>query len=294
MRCLRGLASKDGNGIRFLENPIEGAIWTCRMAKCLISGPQSWGQHMIIYNISGLLLGLSGVIVAVTLYMLTGIPSLGLFALAALWIAFGRPRPALTDGRRDPAPALFFIPLAFLAVPIVVAGIASAVQQIRGPAHEAVAALVSPEKVQAPHTARELLRADERVLAAEQFSGNVELSKKVFTALKAVVNPRLKPYDAHVFTRIAGDKLVVLIRLESLRHAETDGRGELLDLLAQTIATVPEAATKNLYLGLRGMLLYGGILTPAGRAEGKAVPAEALLAAYGEAESQLAGATVAK
>jgi hypothetical protein len=242
---------------------------------------------MLIYNLGGLALGLSGVFTAITISYLTGARALGLFALAGLWVAFGRPRAPLPDGTREPAPALFFIPLAFLAVPVFVVGIASAVQQIReasddvSEAAHPVATLVKPEKVEvASASARERLRADERALVAEKFSGDVVLSKKAFAAFQSVVNPAAKPHEANVFTRVAGDKVLVLIRLESLRTSHTEGRAELLDVLATSIASLPEVKDKQVYIGLRGLLLYGGIHTPTISEEGKAVAPDALLAVY--------------
>src|SRR5262245_32739532 len=75
---------------------------------------------IIICNLSGLLLAGAGIVAGLFVALLSGWFSLGLLTLAAIWLAGGLwwRNHDLSRGVKRPYPALFFIPLPFLAVPV--------------------------------------------------------------------------------------------------------------------------------------------------------------------------------
>src|SRR5262245_6315869 len=128
---------------------------------------------IIIYNLSGLLLAGAGVVAGLFVALLTGWFSLGLLTLAVIWFAgwLWWRNQEISRGVKRPYPALFFIPLPFLAAPVaIVAALLFLVIELQ-------------VHTRPPDPRSELFRADERMLDSAAASGDVQLSQKILAML---------------------------------------------------------------------------------------------------------------
>lgn len=75
---------------------------------------------IIIYNLSGLLLAVAGVFVGLLVFLVSGWIGPGLLTIALIWFAGGLwwRNQEISPGVKRPFPAVYFIPLPFLAVPV--------------------------------------------------------------------------------------------------------------------------------------------------------------------------------
>jgi hypothetical protein len=88
---------------------------------------------LLVHNRTGLILGLIGIFVGMVAAALTGWLGVGGLTLAAIWFGGGlwwkyRPRP---DGLPGRYPSIYFIPLPFLAVPVVLLSMVALVLDAR-------------------------------------------------------------------------------------------------------------------------------------------------------------------
>ncbi len=128
---------------------------------------------IIIYNLSGLILASAGIMAGLVVFMVSGWISPGLLTLAVIWFVGGfwwRNQKDVSPGVKRPFPALYFIPLPFLAVPAAaVAALLLLVVDLGGRAQRA-------------DRRAELFRADDQMLDSAAATGELAVPANVALA----------------------------------------------------------------------------------------------------------------
>src|SRR5215213_8628171 len=164
---------------------------------------------ILIYNLTGLLLGLIGVGLGLMTFLLTGRLSLGLLIIASVWLAFGfRRRVDHTTGAKGPFPSVFFIPLGFWGIPIVLLVLPVFL----------IEQFAARQERKAPDQRAALFNADEAWLRTTNISGDVRLSRAIREGLVGTLVAEAKAEDFVVFTRTSPDAVLVLIAAPNLKQ----------------------------------------------------------------------------
>jgi hypothetical protein len=221
---------------------------------------------IIIYNRSGLIVGVLGLFLGLLAAMASGFVSLGGTIVAAVWIGVGlwckyRARP---DGQIGRYPAIFFIPLPFWAVPLVLMSLVALVIEVK-------AGRRPPD----PREAR--FRADERLLDSASFSGDVSLSKSLLDALGKITVEEYRADNYNVFTKLGDDTVLVLIKSPNLKNFKMPARVTLLHAIESILATQPQTKGKQPYIGVKGRIAFGAIRVPPDQIKTGSVLAESPL-----------------
>jgi len=219
---------------------------------------------IIIYNLSGLLIGIAGIAVGFLAIVVTGWISAGLLTLGAIWLAFGRARRDPETGIARPAPALFFIPLYLLSIPILLLALLAAIGDVQ-----------QGRKALDPRSA--LLQADQKALDQTKLTGDPDLAGAAYDALKAIA----RDDKMHVFAAARGPAVLVLVKIPSLKEIGESDRAAMAQALIAALEDRDASRGRQVYLGIRGRLTYGIIRTPAGTKIGSVVSSDPLLEFYG-------------
>jgi hypothetical protein len=221
---------------------------------------------IIVYNPSGLIVCVVGLFLGLLVAVVSGLVSLGGATVATVWIGAGlwckyRARP---DGKIGRFPAIFFIPLPFLAAPLVLMSLLALVIEVsvgRRP----------PDPREARFT------ADERMLDSASFSGDVSLSKSLGDALGKITVEEAKADNYHVFTKLGDDTVLVLIKSPNLKNFKMPARVELLHAIESILASQPQTKGKQPYIGVKGRIAFGAIRVPPDQIKTGSVLAESPL-----------------
>ncbi len=228
----------------------------------------------IIYNLSGLLVGIAGVIVGLLALTLTGSLALGLMALAVVWFALGiwwRSR-VTESGEKRPFPSVFFIPVPFVA--ILVAVLAVLMFFIERTADNQP---VDPRAAS--------FKADAKMLSQAQATGDVALSQSVLNGIQAAAIDATVPSQNHVFTRRNEAAVLVLVKVPELKNYTDDAQRRLLDAVVETLQADKQSKGLRIYVGIKGRLLYGAVRIPPDEVKiGSFVSESMLYEFYGENE----------
>ena len=206
---------------------------------------------IIVYNTSGLIVGVLGLFLGVLVVVASGLFSLGGATVAAVWIGAGlwwkyRARP---DGETGRFPAIFFVPLPFWAAPVLLTSLLALFVEVR-------AGRRAPD----PRGAR--FTADERMLDSTAFSGDVPLSKSLRDALGKIVVAEARADDYHVFTKLGDGTVLVLIKSPKLQNFRMPARVQLLHAIESILASQPQTKGKQPYIGVKGRIAFGAIRVP--------------------------------
>lgn len=236
---------------------------------------------LLIYNLSGLLLGVAGIIVGFFLLALTDQFGFAFLGAALTWLLFGGRRRPDEFGQRRPAPSLFFIPLRYWGIPLALLAVPVFVVQFVGDR--------KPKDTRAA-----LLNADERALRSAAVSGDRALAVAVQAHLALSAVEEISAEQFHVFARlrngIDGQSALILVRAENLRQFPEPVRAQLLDTIAE--AAAEDHPHAKLYIGVKGRISFGAIRTPLGGTQtGKVVSEEPLYDFYRPASSGGAAAS---
>ena len=222
---------------------------------------------LIIYNLPGLLVGLAGLAGGFAGLLLSGSIGVGLSAVAAVWFAAGfwwRRRPAADElGRpaKRPWPALFFVPLPFLAVPLALLGaLAVAFERTRADAP--------------PDPLAEAFRVDEALLNAAPATGDADLARRVLATLEEVTVEAAGARNYSVFVRRKPGAVLVLMKAPNLKTYGDAAREQLVKAVAEIVRAGAPGDPPAVYVGVKGRALFGAIRTPTGgvRTGGAVVP----------------------
>ena len=216
---------------------------------------------LIIYNLPGLLVGIAGLVCGFAALLMSGSVGAGLCGVAAAWFGLGlwwrrRPVGDSTGGRARRAwPALFFVPLPFLAAPLAALGVAAAVFQ-------------SNRDARPPDPRAEAFRADEARLDEAPATGEADLSRRVLAALRDATVEAAGAEDYSVFTRRRPGAVLVLLKAPNLKTYGDAAREELVEGVAAIVAAevVGESGDDppGVYVGVKGRSLFGAVRTPTG------------------------------
>jgi hypothetical protein len=221
---------------------------------------------IIVYNRSGLIVGVLGLFLGLVAAVGSGLVSLGGATVAAVWIGAGlwckyRARP---DGQIGRFPAIFFIPLPFWAVPLVLMSLLALLIEVR-----------VGRRPPDPREAR--FRADERMLDSTSSSGDVSLSKSLLDALGKITVEEGMADNYHVFTKLGDDTVLVLIRSPNLKNFKMPARVELLHAIESILASQSQTKGKQPYIGVKGRIAFGAIRVPPDQIKTGSVLAESPL-----------------
>jgi hypothetical protein len=219
---------------------------------------------IIIYNLSGLIIGLAGLVVGFLVFGLTGWLSAGLLILGVIWLAFGRGRRDPESGLKRPAPSLFFIPLFVLAFPILLLALPTVIFDVQ-----------SGRKALDPRSAQ--FREDERALSQSKLAGDRALALAAYDVLKTSALDD----KTHVFASTDGDRVLILAKIPSLKELDESARAVMVKALTTALETHDAVKGRRLFLGVKGQFTYGVVQTPAGSKIGKTVSSDPLLDYYG-------------
>lgn len=205
----------------------------------------------IIYNLPGLLLGIAGVVVGLLAMILTGSLGLGMLALAVVWFATGFwwRNYDTASGQKRPFPAVFFIPLPFLAIPLAVLALPTffVERNIRN---------------RPPDARAELFGADEKMLDIAQATGNASLSQSLLTTLQDRVIEGAKADRYCIFTRLKPDAVLVLMKAPNLKDYSDNARRQLIETIMEILQADEQSKGKRLYVGIKGRINFGAIRVP--------------------------------
>lgn len=212
---------------------------------------------IIIYNISGLLIGALGLglgFVVMVVMLGVGSPIFlcpGILSVAAVWCAFGRATPNLETGEMRPAPALFFIPLFYWGLVIGVLSLPiAAVEFVAGPRANGVAAGKAADNPRADQF-REL----ERGLSRNQSDDDV-----LSALLTGMIAKVLPGEPVNVAIKSSDKSVLVLMKLKDLKKIKDSDRKLLLNAIHE-LAEAHRPGVK-VYAGIKGKLLFGAISVP--------------------------------
>ena len=219
---------------------------------------------VIIYNLSGLLVGLAGMAAGLLLFGVSGWLSAALFGLGAVWLAFGRGKRDPSTGVKRPAPSLFFIPLFIPAIPILLLAPLVVVFDVQ-----------RMGKVADPRYAQ--FRLDEKALNESKVNGDSALAGAVYDALVNEAHDNA----AHVYASAKDDRVLVLAKVPTLKEISKAGRGGLLKALGLALGQADASKGRQVYLGIKGRVAYGIVQTPTGLTIDSVVSPDPLLNFYG-------------
>lgn len=237
---------------------------------------------IIIYNLAGLIVGAAGVLLGGMITAATGMLGAGVLTIALVWLVLGFLWRGwkMPPGQRRPYPSVFFIPLPFLAIPVLPLAVLILVGEVTGGGHtQAPGGAVAATD---PRVAS--FQDDERTLSQSAVGGDAELSQYLASALAAELTEKAKADKYHVFTRVNPESVLVLVKAPNLRAYKEKARVQLLQAITELLARRDDLKEKKAYIGIKGNLTFGAIQVPPNRVEtGSVVLEQPLYDFYGPA-----------
>lgn len=235
---------------------------------------------IIVYNLPGLVLAAGGIVAGVILLVLTGSLGAGVLTIATAWIGVGLWwRHSGEEGKR-PYPSIYFIPLPFAGGPLVFLALALLALQAFG------------TRAQADTRGVEL-KADEETLNNNSAGGDEELSQQILDVFQEAAGDPQNKSGIRIFTRIAPHGVLVLVKIPDLKKHPNGDRERLLKSIATLVRKNESLRDQPIYIGIKGKVAYGAIMTPPEKIEvGSVVISTLLYGVYGPASEAKGKATV--
>jgi hypothetical protein len=209
---------------------------------------------IIIYNVSGLLIGAAGFLVGVFGLVLTRSFALGLVFASVTWCALGfwwRRKPT-ADGTVRAYPSIFFIPVPWIAIVTLLAGLALTPVEF----------MARSKRENDPRG--QMLESVERSVRAAAVSGEKEVATLVRDAVLQGNFAGVMADSASVHVAANETGALAVIKITNLKRFTPEARMKLLDTVATTLSAHERCAGKQQYIGIKGPLMFGAIRTPAG------------------------------
>ncbi len=96
----------------------------------------------------------------------------------------------------------------------------------------------------------------------------------------------MKPETFEYFTKVKGDKMLVLAKVPTLKSLKKSERPKVADMIRQLIELSPDLAGKKLYLGIYGKYNMMVVETPTGKHNSRFASSMPLYEFYGAAEKE--------
>lgn len=202
---------------------------------------------IIIFNLMGAVVTISGLLAGAVLLVLTGKVTIAILAIVSIWMYFGRSKADKETGEKQPAPSVFFIPMFFWGIVGCLALFPAVMIDIAMALNDGKPVVRNPLTVQ--------FEADEEGLASNE-SDDQELSKELRSMMSEVFP------DIYVNIRVKSSPTAVLILMKApdLKKVPEKTRKLLLEAIQKVAREVrPDVLV---YVGIRGRLAYGAVLTP--------------------------------
>jgi len=198
---------------------------------------------LVVYNASGAIVAILGVLIGLIAAVATGFLSVGLLAITLFWGFLGR------RGSKAEAPAIQYVPLCLWAI---LPGILAVLVFPRDLDHRQ--AMVNPSE------AETAFRQDEAGLASDE-TDDAEVSE----AIRGMLTQFIPEDEVALRVKSSDDSMLILIQLDNLKRISPGERGALLKFVDERVHSIhPD---KQFFIGIKGRLLYGAISTPAGGLE---------------------------
>jgi hypothetical protein len=208
---------------------------------------------IVIYNISGLLIGVLGIFVGFLAAGVTGSLAVGLLVMSACWAGVGLwwRNNRTPDGLKRRYPAIFFIPLPFLAIASTLLAIAVIPIEMN-----------APSQSRTPDPRRTQITQAESNLRTTSASGDVTLATSVHNAVSKAAFAGMIADRTNVHATTSDTGVLVLVKISNLKKFDKPARTALLQTVTDTVKAAPGLDSKPLYIGIKGTLMYGAIQTP--------------------------------
>ena len=212
---------------------------------------------IIIFNLSGLLIGALGVFFGILVaggLATAGSPLWlcpGLLGIAGVWWVYGCSKPDLKTGEMRPAPSIFFIPLRYWGLVVALLSFPMGLVELVAPpgANQAGGGAVAndPRKQQFDEL--------EKGLSHNQTDDD-ELS-----ALLTVMIAKVMPGEpVNVAIKSSDSSVLVLMKLKDLKKIKDENRKVLLNGIRELAES--RRPDVKVFAGIRGKLLFGAVTTP--------------------------------
>ncbi|TVP96667.1 MAG: hypothetical protein EA381_16930 [Planctomycetaceae bacterium] len=226
---------------------------------------------IIIYNPMGALVGLFGLIIGVALFVVTQSLAVGFLAIAGIWCWFGRSKLNLETGKKRAAPSFFFIPLFYWGILVAIAAYPARLVDNAGGLNQGQPVADDP-------------RADQFKLDEAGLRTNQSDAPELSAALGMLISETLPSEPFNLSVKSSDDAVLVLIKLPGLKELSERNRRALLEGVRN--AAQQQRPDVQVFVGIKGKLLYGAILTPDQPMQvGKIVSKDALYAFYRSEET---------
>lgn len=207
---------------------------------------------IIIYNVSGLLVVAAGFLAGIVGLLLTRSLALGLVfaSIACCALGFWWRRKPTQDGSVRAYPSIFFIPVPWLAIVTLVAGLA-----------------LTPLEFAARHQRENdprgpMLESVERSVRAAAISGEKEVATLVRDAVLKGNFAGIVADSASVHVTANETGALAVVKINNLKRFTPEARILLLETVASTLNAHEPYAGKSQYIGIKGPLMFGALRTP--------------------------------
>jgi len=207
---------------------------------------------ILIYNVSGILIGLAGFLVGFISALIFRSFGIGLILASLIWCGLGfwwRRKPT-ADGTVRPYPSIFFIPLPFIAIATLLIGIVITPVEF----------MATRQRENDPRA--QLLSTAERSLSTTSVSGDTELATLVHTAVSKGTFSGMIADSTTVHVATSDTSVLALVKVSNLKKFPEASRIQMLDAIADAIKSHAPSQDKSQYIGVKGGLIYGALRTP--------------------------------
>lgn len=207
---------------------------------------------IVIYNASGALVAIAGVVLGFFAFAITRSLGVGLFVISAAWIGFGLWwwLGGRSKGIKRTAPSVFFIPLPFWA--IVPGLLCAPVGFIE----------FSGRKDKDQNPSEVAFREIDKNLAATPVGGDQKLATTVRDALDQAKFEDKTLANLCVHAATCDSAVLVLVQISNMNDLHEDGKSSLLQTIDTAVKADPAHASKSIYVGVKGPMNYQAVQTP--------------------------------
>lgn len=210
---------------------------------------------LIIYNLSGFLVTLAGLVLGVVATCTTGLMSVGVFVASAVWIGGGLWWRSMkrADGTKWAWPAVFFVPMPIWGAVLLVLGGALSVGMD----------FASSRRSKDPRHA--MFQVDENAARGQMIAGDDATARAVYEVVTGTRYSGAFAQDVKVYASVKPEGVLTIVQISNLKLFSETARSEALDAIDGALAKLPALEGKKRYIGIKGKLIFGAVKTPTRR-----------------------------